>query len=65
MKLFKMLKSKKTETTEAKKYRVIYNDSVIGWASTETTFKTEEEAERYIEARRKNNTDPSIDWFIL
>lgn len=65
MKLFKMLKTRKTETTETKEYRVIYNDNVIGWASTDATFKIEEEAKQYIEAKRKNNTDPSVDWFIL
>lgn len=60
MKLLKR-KAKATET----RYTVIYNDSVIGWATTEKTFETEEEAKEYIEARRRNNTDYSVDWFII
>lgn len=60
MKLFKR-KAKATET----EYRVIYNDSIIGWATTVETFKTEEEAKQYIETRRRNNNDPSVDWFII
>ena len=65
MKLFKTLKTRKTKKAETKEYKVIYNDDVIGWAITEKIFKTEEEAKQYIEARRKNNIDPSVDWFIL
>lgn len=64
MKLFKILKTRKTKATETE-YKVIYNDNVIGWASTDATFKTEEEAKQYIEAKRKNNTDSTVDWFIL
>lgn len=64
MKLFKTLKARKTKATETE-YRVIYNDNVIGWATTEKTFETEEEAKQYIETRRRNNTDPSVDWFII
>jgi hypothetical protein len=60
MKLFK----RRTKATETE-YRVIYDDSILGWATTEKTFETEEEARQYIEARRKNNTDPSVNWFII
>jgi hypothetical protein len=60
MKLLKR-KAKATETV----YRVIYDDSILGWATTEKIFKTEEEARQYIEIKRKNNTDPSVDWFII
>lgn len=65
MKLIEMLRTRKTRTTETKEYRVIYNDNVIGWATTEKVFNIEEEAKQYVEARRESNTDPSVDWFIL